>query len=361
MSVYGIDKIPCDTALRKILDDMDPVDLRPMFKTIFQKVQRGKALEKMAFMDDCYLLALDGTEYFSSSKRHSPLCMERVNSKTGKVSSYYLQMLGAAIINPYYKEVIPLCPEPIHKQDGEKKNDCERNAAKRFFADLRREHPHLRLIVTEDALSSNAPHIADIKKHNMHFILGVKEGDHKFLFSHIEKAVKSGEATEFEMQDKQYSNITHIFRFVNNVPLNKSNQETLVNFLEYWEVNTDTGEEQRFSWITDFTITEENAFQLMRGGRARWKIENETFNTLKNQGYNFSHNYGLGKKNLSIVFIMLMMLAFLVDQALQLCCKLFNVIWQQLGSKRALWENGQFFVFLRWTQWRLCIMPFIAT
>ena len=339
MSVYGIDKIPCDTALRKILDDMDPVDLRPMFKTIFQKVQRGKALEKMVFMDDCYLLALDGTEYFSSTKRHSPLCMERVNSKTGKVSSYYLQMLGAAIIHPDYREVIPMCPEPIHKQDGEKKNDCERNAAKRFFADLRREHPHLRLIVTEDALSSNAPHISDIKKNNMHFILGIKEGDHKFLFSIIEKAAGSGEATEFEMQDKQHPNITHAFRFVNDVPLNKSNQDTLVNFLEYWEVNTDTGEEQRFSWVTDFTITEENAFQLMRGGRARWKIENETFNTLKNQGYNFSHNYGLGKKNLSIVFIMLMMLAFLVDQALQLCCKLFNAIWQQLGSKRALWEN----------------------
>jgi hypothetical protein len=34
----------------------------------------------------------------------------------------------------------------------------------------------------------------------------------------------------------------------------------------------------------------------MRGGRARWKIENETFNTLKNQGYNFEHNYGLGEK-----------------------------------------------------------------
>jgi len=45
-----------------------------------------------------------------------------------------------------------------------------------------------------------------------------------------------------------------------------------------------------------------NAYQIMRGGRARWKIENETFNTLKNQGYNFEHNYGLGKKNLSVVF-----------------------------------------------------------
>ena len=70
-----------------------------------------------------------------------------------------------------------------------------------------------------------------------------------------------------------------------------------------------------FSWVTDFTITKDNMFKIMRGGRARWEIANETFNTLKNQGYNFGHNYGLGKKNLSMIFVMLMMLAFLVDQA----------------------------------------------
>jgi hypothetical protein len=77
----------------------------------------------------------------------------------------------------------------------------------------------------------------------------------------------------------------------------------------------------------------------MRGGRARWKIENETFNTLKNQGYHFEHNYGLGKKNLSLIFAMLMMLAFLVDQSQQLSCKLFQTVWTKLRSKRALWER----------------------
>ncbi|MEA2083937.1 MAG: hypothetical protein U9O82_06795 [Thermodesulfobacteriota bacterium] len=146
MTVYGINQIPCDTSLREILDDLDPVDLRPFFKMVFQKFQRGKALEKMVFMEGCYLL----------------------NLETGEVISYYLQMLGAAIVHPDYKEVIPLCPEPIKKQDGETKNDCERNAAKRFFADLRREHPHLPLIVNEDSLSSNAPHIADLEKYNLH-------------------------------------------------------------------------------------------------------------------------------------------------------------------------------------------------
>ena len=88
---------------------------------------------------------------------------EKVNKKTGEVT-YYHQMLGAAIVHPNLKAVIPLAPEPIIKQDGETKNDCERNAAKRFFEKLRKDHPHLQLIVTEDSLSSNAPHVRELEK-----------------------------------------------------------------------------------------------------------------------------------------------------------------------------------------------------
>ncbi len=78
-----------------------------------------------------------------------------------------------------------------------------------------------------------------------------------------------------------------------------------------------------FSRVTDLHVTEENLFKIMRGGRARWKIENKTFNTLKNQGYQFEHNFGHGNKNLSIVFAMLMMLAFPVDQVQQLAAGIF--------------------------------------
>ena len=121
------------------------------------------------------------------------------------------------------------------------------------------------------------------------------------------------------------------------MPLNASRSDVRVNFIEYWEVSSD--KVQHFSWVTDLRVTKSNVFKLMRGGRARWKIENETFNTLKNQGYNFEHNYGHGEQNLSVVFATLIMLAFLVDQTQQLCCGLFRAVWNQLGSKRLLWER----------------------
>jgi hypothetical protein len=338
MTIYGMGSIPCDTSMREILDGVDPNNLRPLFKNAFRALQRGKALEQMVFMEGSYLLNLDGTGYFSSSTLYSDACMEKVSTTTGKVT-YYLQAVGAAIVHPDFKEVIPLCPEIIRKQDGETKMDCERNAIRRLLKKFRKDHPHLKVIINEDALSSNAPHIEDLEQYNCHYILGVKEGDHKFLFQHVDQAIKDGEAVELVMADERNEDITHYFHIVYDAPLNKSNQDRRVTFVEYWEENTKTGKIQRFSWLTDLDITEDNVYLFMRGARARWKIENETFNTLKNQGYHFGHNYGLGKQHLTETFVFLMMLAFLVDQIQQLCCPLFNAVWKKWKSKRSLWEK----------------------
>ena len=339
-NIYGIQNIPSDSRMREICDEIDPKKyLSPIFKVLSRHLQRGKALEPMVFYEGCYLLNLDGTGFFSSKKISAPYCLEKVHKKTGEIT-YHLQMLGAAIVNPDFKEVIPLCPEMIIKQDGQTKNDCERNAAKRFFKQLRKDHPHLKLIVNEDALSPNAPHISDLKKYNLHYILGVKPKDHKFLFNLVQDAIQDGRTIEFAIKDKDNSDITHRFRILNNVPLNYSNQELKVNFIEYWEYS---GKKDKVTyhntWVTDFTLSKKNAYTIMRGGRARWKIENETFSTLKNQGYNLGHNYGLGEKHLAEVFAMLMMLAFLVDQIQQLCSHLFQLVWKKLESKKLLWES----------------------
>jgi Transposase DDE domain len=333
-TIYGIPHAPCDTRMRERLDLVSPESLRPSFKIVFRQLQRGKALEPMVFLNGHYLVALDGTGYFSSKTIHCAVCLQKEH-RNGSIT-YYHQMLGAAIIHPDFREVIPLMPEPIVKQDGTKKNDCERNAAKRFLNKLRQDHPHLKFIITEDALSSNAPHIETLHDYGCHYILGVKEGDHAYLFKQVQAAEEAGRVTYYERHNRA-AGVVHRFRFVNDVPLNGSRTDVRVNFIEYWEMGQD--QVQHFSWVTDLRVSKRNVSTLMRGGRARWKIENETFNTLKNQGYNFEHNYGHGEQNLSVVFAMLMMLAFLVDQTQQWCCALFQAVWGKLGSKRLLWER----------------------
>jgi len=336
--IYGIENVPSDTRMREILDERSGADIRPAFKALVQEAQRGKVLERMK-VGKYHILSGDGTGYFSSQTIHCASCLERTHRKTGDVT-YSHQFYGGALVHPDKKEVIPLYPEPIRKQDGEKKNDCERNASKRFFRHVREDFPRLPLLVVEDGLGSNAPHIRLLMELDMRYVLGAKPGDHAYLFKQIEKAVEAGTATDVTVKE---DGMTRRYRFVNQLQLNASNPDVIVNVLEFWE--TKNGKTRYFSWVTDIQISQLNMKSLMRIGRSRWKIENETFNTLKNQGYHFEHNFGHGKNNLSVVFATLMMLAFSVDQIQQAACPLFQAAWRECKSKRVLWQKMRAYFF----------------
>ena len=105
-AVFGLQAIPSDTQMRTILDDVDPDHLRPVFRDVFRQLQRGKVLEDYLFLEGCYLLALDGVEYFRSDKVHCEHCLS-CQHHDGAVS-YYHQMLGAVLVHPDFAEVIRL-------------------------------------------------------------------------------------------------------------------------------------------------------------------------------------------------------------------------------------------------------------
>ena len=344
LNLYHISKPPSDSYLRERLDELDPQFLRPAFKKMFAKLQRGKCLESFEFLDGYYLLSLDGTGEFSSNSVCCPQCCKKEH-KNGLVT-YYHQMLGACIVHPDQKNVIPICPEPIKNGDGSQKNDCERNASKRLIDHFRREHPHIKVIVLGDGIASNAPYICLLEERKMKYLLGAKPGDHKSLFA----ALEASEETQYQ-ETSDEKGFFHQFRFLNNVSLNKSNPDVRVNLLEYMQTNP-KGKETVFSWVTNIPVTEKNVFALMRGGRARWKIENETFNTLKNFGYNLEHNYGHGKKYLSTILCLLMLLAFFVDQIQGMSCSLFQAVKKLAGSFSGLWEDTRVLLkFATWVSW----------
>jgi len=342
--LYHVNTSPCDTYLRERLDEVNPNSIRPAFKKIFAFFQRGKGLEEFEYLDGYVLASGDGTGQFSSGNVSCPHCCIK-KYQDGTVN-YYHQMFGVCIVHPDKKNVIPLCPEPILNQDGDSKNDCERNACKRFLENFRREHPHLKMIFLADALSSTAPNIRMLKEYGLRYILGAKPGDHQFLFEQLETSEKTI-YYEVKIDDGYY----HQYRFLNDVSLNKSNQDVRVNVLEYRQTDP-KGKELHFSWVTDMLISEANVAKIAKAGRTRWKIENETFNTLKNLGYNFEHNYGHGKKYLSTVLCLLMMLAFLIDQVQEVCCSLFQRCRKFARTYYNLWESMRaLFQYARLSDW----------
>ncbi len=164
------------------------------------------------------------------------------------------------------------------------------------------------------------------------YVIGAKTRDHIYLFNWIND-LKPMTYTQTDANGTE-----HEFRYYDNVPLNDANYDYRINVLEYWETKK-SGKRQYCSWATKLDILEKNVYQIMRAGRSRWRIENETFNTLKNQGYNFEHNYGHGYKNLCSVMTILMMLAFLIDQVQQLCCKVYQKARKHVGTLRGLFEK----------------------
>lgn len=166
--------------------------------------------------------------------------------------------------------------------------------------------------------------------------MGVKEGDHAYLFERVAAAEHAGRVT-YDDRDDPKTGLGHRLRGVREVPRNETAADLRVNLLECWEWDQD--QVQHFSWVTDLRVNKGTVYQLMRGGRARWRMENETCNTLKNQGDHFEHNVGHGYQPLSVVCALLLILAFLVDQVQQRCCPLCQAVWARLGSKRRLWER----------------------
>ena len=297
-SLFGIGRAPSDSRMRERLDALDPEELRRPFKRLFALAQRGGVLKEYEWLGGRHVLSVDGTGHFSSPTVHCDNCCVK-NRRDGSVE-YYHQSLCAVLVHPERREVLPVVPpEPILKTDGARKNDCERNASKRLLTALRREHPHLPLLVVEDGLASNGPHVRLLKDLGMNFVLGAKPGDHKALFAWVDELESAPRAAGAEpgverWETKDADGAEHVFRWSNGAPLNDAHADLEVNFLEYWE-RRPNGRTRHFSWVTDLRIDRWNAMDLMRAGRARLsacpsgRIENETFNTLKNQGYEFEH------------------------------------------------------------------------
>jgi len=332
-SIFQIANIPKETQMRDIIDQAPYLEVEGIFVDFFTAIQRGKQLEQFKFMDDYHLIPIDGTSYFSSDKIHCPGCLTK--TKKSKIR-YEHQILQAAVVCPGIRQVIPLTPEPIRNTDGKEKQDCEINAGKRILGKIRQAHPKLKIIITGDDLYSKQPFVDELKKNRMSYILVAKPSDHKILYEWVDDMKKLGESKCIEFKDQKKR--LHRYEWVNQVPLNGTVNADLVNFFEY-NLIVDNKVTFRGSWVTDIDITANNIIQLVKGGRARWKIENETFNTLKNQGYHLEHNFGHGKKNLSHAFFLLNLLAFSVHQILELCDPLYQTCRKKFSARKEYWNQ----------------------
>jgi hypothetical protein len=337
-TLFGMREIPCDNHIRDLLDVVPPSCIFPVFDYVLDKLNASGDLDNFRSFNNTLLVPLDGTQYFSSNKIHCKNCSEKEH-KNG-TTTYSHTAITPVIVAPGNNKVIALPPEFITPQDGHKKQDCENTASKRWVKQYGPQLKDLRITILGDDLYCHQPLSELILEEGLNFILVCKPDSHKILYEWLGELedLHEIEAMVVERWTGKRKEID-TYRFINQVPLRDGEDALQVNWFEL----TTTLENGKVVYINSFTtnyeITKDNVKELVKAGRARWKIENENNNTLKTKGYNLEHNFGHGKEHLSSLLLTFNILAFLFHTLLEMMDDRYRMIREELPTRKTFFDD----------------------
>ena len=353
-SLFGMVDIPSDSQIRVLLDDTDPQYVKGIFREVFLGLEREKVLDQMRSHGNSLLVALDGTEYFSSQKIHCENCSQRL-LRNGKIN-YYHSVLTAVVVQAGNEHVIPLEAEFITPQDGKEKQDCEIEAGKRWVSQFGDFYGKRNVTILGDDLFSRQPFVQALKDKNLHYILVCKPDSHPTLYEMVSFLQSNGVLSTYQERrwNGRFGEI-YSYRYANHLPLREGDDTVDVNWCELTVTREDTGEElYKNAFCTDFVVLETTVEAIVRDGRTRWKSENEHTNVLKTKGYHLEHNFGHGDHYLSSLLLSLNLLAFLFHTVLDMVDERYRAIRKELYTRRKFFQHIEtllcYFVFPSWAE-----------
>ncbi len=350
-SLFGIEKIPCDNHIRDMLDPVAPEALFGQFDRLLALLEAGGGLRDFRRLDGHVLIALDGTEYHCSRKVSCPLCShrKRPGRDGGGGVEYYHQMVCGTLVAPGHNRALPLPPEFITPQDGADKQDCESRAVRRWLAAHGPGLARLKPVYLGDDLYSRQPICESVQGLGADFLFVAKPSSHPTLMEWLsgielpsrEQRVKNGRRFQ-----------TYRYRWLEGVPIRDGKDALSVNWLELEIVNAAGKVTYRNSWVTSLPVTQDNAAEIAAAARARWKVENETFNVLKTKGYHLEHNFGHGTENLSALLATMNLLAFAWHTLLDHIDKAWQRARERIGARMRFFQHlssiTSYLIFPNW-------------
>ena len=333
-TLFSMHKIPSDNHIRTMLDPVPPETLFPMFEATLAALEQGGGLHALSRLGGHVLIALDGTEYFCSQKLLCRNCSgrKRCNGRT----EHFHAMLAAAMVAPGHDRALPLEPEFISPQDGVEKQDCESRAMHRWLATHGPKYQRLKPIYLGDDLSSRQPTCQAVRAIGGHFLFTAKPSSHKTIYSWLDGA----EVPTMQQSVKQGARfVTHRYRWLEGVPIRDGKDAMIVNWLEIEIVDPAGKVAYQNSFVTDLPVGRHNVAELAACARARWKIENESFNTLKTKGYNLEHNFGHGEAHLAATLAAMNLLAFAMHTVADLADRAWKAARQAVGTRKRFFED----------------------
>jgi hypothetical protein len=349
-TLFGMVRIPTDNPIRNLLDEVAPSEFLPLFSSIAQALHESGHLEAYRSINGTLLVALDGTQYFSSKKIHCAQCSSK-NHRNG-TTTYSHTVITPVLVAPGNPRVIPLEPEFITPQDGHDKQDCENAAAKRWLNQFGRHYRAWGVTVLGDDLYGKQPLCQSLIDEGLHFLLVCKPDSHKTLYQWVAAREATGEVRTLQVKRRTGKRtFTDTYRWVSEVPLRDGEDALKVHWCELSTTDDQGRITYQNAFATNHAITPQNVAAMVRAARARWKVENENNNTLKTKGYHLTHNFGHGNKHLASLLATLNLLAFGFHTLLDLFDSSYRRIREFLPRKvffddlRAL---TRYFCFASW-------------
>lgn len=340
-SLFQVARIPTDNHIRQTLDPVEPSHLFSLFDDLHQAVDQTGLLKAMRAVEGTRLIALDATWYFSSSSKniHCPHC-SCIRHGDGQTTHFH-SAITPVIVSPGHAHVVPLRPQFITPQDGQIKQDCEINAAKRWLAAHATRYGTGNDTLLGDDLYAHQPFCRQVLLHQFHFLFTCKPASHAHLSQWVEALAPGRDRHRLKLRTKGKGNRWehHEYRWANQVPLTDSDDALKVNWCEVTITDGTQAVLYRNAFITDWTISADNVAGLVAAGRARWKIENENNNVLKTKGYHLEHNFGHGKAHLASLLMTMNLLAFALHTLLELTDTSYGLIRAAVGARRKFFQH----------------------
>jgi hypothetical protein len=337
-SLFGVQQLPSDSQIRRVLDNQSPAALEPIYDALFEQLKARGEVDKLRAFNKTFLIPLDGVTYHSSTDIYCEQCNQR-QDRAGTVH-YSHQALFPVIVAPDNPVVISLPPEFVTPQDGQEKQDCELTAAKRWLKRHGTRYIPLGVTFLGDDLFAHQPFCQEVLALGAHFILTAKPDSHKTLYEWLTPLLETKHVTTLTITRRQgKKKWLDTYHFINQVPLRDSEDALQVNWCELTTTDAQGKVVYRNSFITDHLISCDNVIALVKAGRARWKVENENHNTLKTKGYHLSHNFGHGQRYLAQFLASLNVLAFLFHTALDCLDVAYRALRLKTGRRDMFFQS----------------------
>ncbi len=339
-SLFQVTEIPSDTQIRNLVDPLTHAAFAEDFGYILDELRSQQHLLRFQNELQTYAIALDGVNFFSSEKISCAQCLKRTD-RNG-TEHFYHSAVTPVFVKPGQAQVLPLSPEFIVPQDGYEKQDCERNAAKRWLKQHSERFSAHSVTYLGDDLYANQPLCQQITEtYRQFFIFVCKPESHEGLYQWLDFLEKND---ALETLTQRHWNGKHgelwQYRFTTQVPLRNGGDALSVNWFELVIADEKTAKIlYQNSFVTNHPVSVDNVAELAKIGRARWKIENEHNNTLKTKGYHFEHNFGHGSQDLANVLATLNLLAFLLHTVQEFLTPAYQRLRQALGTRKIFFND----------------------